>query len=71
MGFDIVEAHDGEDALEKLEELYDIYKEELTEKLKVIISDVEMPKDRWFPFLQTRIKMRPVSWKSQSFSTLL
>lgn len=43
MGFDIVEATDGEDGLHRLEELYEIYKDELNKHLKLIISDVEMP----------------------------
>ena len=50
MGFDVVEASDGEDALQKLEELYGIYEDELKEKLKIIVSDVEMPRMDGFHF---------------------
>ena len=50
MGFDVIEASDGEDALQKLEELYSIYEEEIKEKLKIIVSDVEMPKMDGFHF---------------------
>ena len=50
MGFDVVEATDGEDALQKLEELYSIYEESLVDKLKIIVSDVEMPRMDGFHF---------------------
>ena len=50
MGFDVIEATDGEDALQKLEELYAIYGEDLKEKLKIIVSDVEMPRMDGFHF---------------------
>lgn len=43
MGFDVVEASDGEDGLRRLDELYGIYEDALNKHLKVIISDVEMP----------------------------
>ncbi|WP_163533599.1 chemotaxis protein CheV [Helicobacter suis] len=44
LGFDVVEAVDGKDGLEKLEKLYEQYQENLTKHLKLIVSDVEMPK---------------------------
>ncbi|WP_024789298.1 chemotaxis protein [Lebetimonas sp. JH292] len=44
MGFDVIEAKNGEEGLEKLEELYSVYGDNLKEKLKLILSDVEMPK---------------------------
>ncbi|MDR0747923.1 MAG: chemotaxis protein CheV [Helicobacteraceae bacterium] len=44
MGFRVVEAVDGADALERLEELHKTYGDLLPSELKVIISDVEMPK---------------------------
>jgi two-component system chemotaxis response regulator CheV len=44
MGFDVIEATNGEEGLKKLEELYSFYKDNLKEKLKLILSDVEMPK---------------------------
>jgi len=50
MGFNVVEAMDGEEGLRKLEELYDTYGESLADTLKIIISDVEMPKMDGFHF---------------------
>ncbi len=50
MGFDVVEAGDGKAGLEKLEELYNMYGDEITDHLKIIISDVEMPKMDGFHF---------------------
>ena len=44
MGFEVVEAINGEEGLQKLEELYSIYGENIKNKLKLILSDVEMPK---------------------------
>ena len=43
MGFTVVEAKDGKEGLDKLEELYNIYGDQLKNELKVIVSDVEMP----------------------------
>ncbi len=50
MGFHVVEAMDGEEGLEKLNELYESYGENLANNLKIIISDVEMPKMDGFHF---------------------
>ena len=50
MGFQVVEASDGQDGLEKLEHLYSTYGKEISENLKIIISDVEMPKMDGFHF---------------------
>lgn len=50
MGFDVVEAMDGQEGLSKLEDLYNVYGDELSEKLKIIISDVEMPRMDGFHF---------------------
>jgi len=50
MGFHVVEAMDGEEGLEKLNELYESYGENLDNNLKIIISDVEMPKMDGFHF---------------------
>ncbi len=50
MGFKVVEATDGEDGLQKLEGLYDTYGTTLSDNLKIIISDVEMPKMDGFHF---------------------
>lgn len=50
MGFKVVEAADGEEGLEKLDELYNMYDEDIAQNLKIIISDVEMPKMDGFHF---------------------
>jgi two-component system chemotaxis response regulator CheV len=44
MGFEVIEATNGEEGLQKLEELYAVYGDSLKNKLKLILSDVEMPK---------------------------
>ena len=44
MGFEVIEATNGEEGLQKLEELYAVYGDKLKDKLKLILSDVEMPK---------------------------
>ena len=44
MGFETVEATNGEEGYQKLEELYSIYGDSLKDKLKLILSDIEMPK---------------------------
>ncbi len=50
MGFDVLEAMDGKEGLQKLDELYELYGKELQETLKIIISDVEMPRMDGFHF---------------------
>ncbi len=50
MGFSVIEANDGEEGLEKLNELYDLYEDDIANQLKIIISDVEMPKIDGFHF---------------------
>lgn len=50
MGFDVLEAMDGKEGLEKLNELYELYGEDLSKNLKIIISDVEMPRMDGFHF---------------------
>ncbi len=50
MGFGVIEAMDGEDGLVKLDELYTTYGENLVNQLKLIISDVEMPRMDGFHF---------------------
>ena len=69
MGFDVVEAIDGEDGLKKLEELYDAYGDRLRNELKIIISDVEMPRMDGFHFASkfkndTRFKHIPILFNS-------
>ncbi len=44
MGFEVIEAINGEEGLQKLEELYSLYGENIKEKMKLILSDIEMPK---------------------------
>jgi two-component system chemotaxis response regulator CheV len=44
MGFEVIEATNGEEGLQKLEDLYAVYKDKLPSKLKLILSDIEMPK---------------------------
>jgi len=50
MGFDVVEATDGEEGLKKLNELYNLYSNSINDKLKLILSDVEMPRMDGFHF---------------------
>jgi len=50
MGFHVVEAMDGEEGLHKLDDLYESYGEDIAQHLKIIISDVEMPKMDGFHF---------------------
>lgn len=50
MGFDVVEAIDGEDGLKKLEDLQRVHGDKISEHLKIIISDVEMPRMDGFHF---------------------
>jgi len=50
MGFQVIEATDGQDGLDKLDTLYSTYGEEASENLKIIISDVEMPRMDGFHF---------------------
>ncbi len=69
MGFSVVEAGDGEEGLEKLNELYERYGDNLLENLKIIISDVEMPKMDGFHFASnvkddSRFKNIPIVFNS-------
>ena len=69
MGFNVVEAGDGEEGLAKLEELYQSYGDELSDNLKIIISDVEMPKMDGFHFASNvkddvRFKSIPIVFNS-------
>ena len=50
MGFQVVEAIDGQEGLEKLEELYNMHGDDISEHLKLILSDVEMPRMDGFHF---------------------
>jgi two-component system chemotaxis response regulator CheV len=53
MGLNVVEASDGEVGLEKLEDLYRLFGDRLSQELRVIISDVEMPRMDGFHFAST------------------
>ncbi len=53
MGFKVVEAIDGVEGLQKLDDLYQMYGNEIAQNLKIIISDVEMPKMDGFHFAAT------------------
>jgi len=69
MGFKVVEAMDGEEGLRKLDELYESYGETIAETLKIIISDVEMPKMDGFHFAANvkedgRFKKIPIVFNS-------
>ncbi|MDD5158241.1 chemotaxis protein [Sulfurimonas sp.] len=69
MGFEVIEAMDGKEGLEKLEELYSVYGKEITNKLKIIISDVEMPRMDGFHFSSNvkedaRFKSIPIIFNS-------
>ncbi len=50
MGFNVIEAQDGKEGLEKLQELLNIFGENITSELKIIVSDVEMPQMDGFHF---------------------
>ncbi len=55
MGFDVVEAFDGQEGLSQLNALYERYGESLHDKLRLIVSDVEMPRMDGFHFA-SRVK---------------
>jgi len=44
MGFEVIEAKNGEEGLQKLNELYAVYGDKVKDKIKLILSDIEMPK---------------------------
>ena len=50
MGMRVVEAKDGKEGLERLNELYKTYKQRVVDEVKIIISDVEMPQMDGFHF---------------------
>ncbi|MBL0707667.1 MAG: chemotaxis protein CheV [Sulfurimonas sp.] len=50
MGFNVVEAGDGQEGLDKLDDLYKIHGDAISDQLKIIISDVEMPRMDGFHF---------------------
>lgn len=58
IGFNVIEAKDGQDGLDKLDELYGTYGEALPHELKIIVSDVEMPRMDGYHFA-SRVKNDP------------
>jgi len=50
MGFHVVEATDGDDGLLRLNDLYELYGDTIDQHLKLIVSDVEMPRMDGFHF---------------------
>jgi two-component system chemotaxis response regulator CheV len=50
MGFRVVEANDGQEGLERLEDLYNMHPDDIQDHLKLIVSDVEMPRMDGFHF---------------------
>lgn len=69
MGFTVMEASDGEAGFAMLEELYEVYGSELPSKLRLIASDIEMPRMDGFHFAakvkeDDRFKMIPVVFNS-------
>lgn len=50
MGLKVVEAKDGVEGLQKMEELYETHKNNLEKELRIIVSDVEMPQMDGFHF---------------------
>ncbi|MBE0495116.1 MAG: chemotaxis protein CheV [Campylobacterales bacterium] len=50
MGLKVIEAKDGIDGMKKIEELYEAYGADLKKELRIIVSDVEMPKMDGFHF---------------------
>jgi len=69
MGMKVVEAKDGIEGLQKLEEMASVYGKDLSKELKIIISDVEMPKMDGFHFASSakddeRFKNIPIVFNS-------
>jgi len=58
MGMNVVEAQDGVDGLEKMEDLYRIFGDSMEQEVRIIISDVEMPQMDGFHFA-SNIKKDP------------
>lgn len=69
MGFHVIEASDGEQGLRLLEELYETHGDAISKKLRLIASDIEMPKMDGFHFAarvkeDPRFKMIPIIFNS-------
>lgn len=50
IGFDVVDAIDGVEGLERLEQLYKNWGDDISQHLKLIVSDIEMPRMDGFHF---------------------
>jgi two-component system chemotaxis response regulator CheV len=69
MGFDVIEATDGEQGIRILEDMYEKHGDTLASKLRLIASDIEMPLMDGFHFAakvksDSRFKMIPVVFNS-------
>ena len=69
MGLQVIEAKDGVEGLQKINELYDVYGEDLKKHLKIVVSDVEMPQMDGFHFARrlkedARFKGYPIVFNS-------
>lgn len=69
MGFDVIEATDGQQGLKILEDLYHAYGDKIGDKLRLIASDIEMPLMDGFHFAANvkadeRFKMIPIVFNS-------
>jgi len=69
MGFDVIEATDGQQGLKILEDLYHAYGDNISSKLRLIASDIEMPLMDGFHFAANvksdeRFKMIPIVFNS-------
>jgi len=69
MGLSVVEAKNGVEGLERMEELYQRYGDNLTRELRVILSDIEMPQMDGYRFASTiknddRFKEVPIVFNS-------
>ncbi len=69
MGFTVIEASDGEKGFQILEELYEAHGADLSSKLRLIASDIEMPRMDGFHFAakvkeDPRFKMIPIIFNS-------
>lgn len=69
MGFNVIEATDGQQGLRILEDLYNAYGTQLSSELRLIVSDIEMPLMDGFHFAANvksdeRFKMIPIVFNS-------
>ena len=53
MGLKVVEAKDGVEGLDRMQDLYEMYGDKLDSHLKVILSDIEMPQMDGYRFAST------------------